>query len=94
MTCEGLKRLQFKVSLRIFVQDWELLTLMKPPSGFALLNAGCELTFGCRSVMARILVNSGTGPLPGGPCCCGTGRRGDFGSFPNTAFSCAVADDG
>lgn len=37
-----------------------VLTLMKPPSGFALRNAGCALTLGCRSLTLRSLVNSGT----------------------------------
>lgn len=68
---------------------------MKPPSGFALLKAGCALILGCKSDMDLIFINSGTGPRPGAPCdACGTGRRGDFGSLPNTALSCAVADGG
>lgn len=68
---------------------------MNPPSGLALRKAGCALTFGCRSDRDRIFVNSGTGPLPGGPCAdWGTGRRGDFASLPNTAFSCWVAEVG
>jgi hypothetical protein len=44
--------------------------------------------------MDLIFVNSGTGPRPAGPVVCGTGRRGDFGSVPNTAFNCAVAELG
>lgn len=39
-------------------------------------------------------MNSGTGPRPAGPVVCGAGRRGDFGSVPNTAFNCAVAELG
>ncbi len=71
------------------------LTLINPPSGFALRKAGWALTFGCKSPIDRIFVNSGTGPLPEGPiAACGAGRRGDFGSLPNTAFNCAVAELG
>jgi hypothetical protein len=90
---KSLQRLVFKVSGCI-VSFPPQLTLIKPPSGFALRNAGWALTFGCKSVIDLIFVNSGTGPLPGGPVDCGTGRRGDFGSLPNTAFNCAVAELG
>lgn len=73
----------------------DYLTLMKPPSGFALRKAGCELIFGWSSDIDRIFVNSGTGPLPGGPCAAsGGGRRGDIGSLPNSIFNCTVADGG
>jgi hypothetical protein len=74
---------------------WLLLTLMNPPSGLALRNAGWALTLGCRSDIDRTFENSGTGPRPGGPCAdCGAARRGDLGSFPKTAFNCAVAELG
>jgi hypothetical protein len=71
------------------------LTLMKPPSGFARRNAGCVLTLGFKSDIDRTLLNTGTGPLPGGPCgiwdpC----LRGGFESFPNTAFNWTVAEWG
>ena len=86
--------------LEYLVSDWiqnvqSQLTLINPPSGFALRNAGWALTLGCKSAIDLIFANSGTGPLPGGPdAACGTGRRGDLGSFPNTAFNCAVAELG
>jgi hypothetical protein len=71
------------------------LTLINPPSGFALRKAGCAFIFGCSSDIDLIFVNSGTDPLPGGPCVdCGCGRRGDIGSLPNSIFNCTVADVG
>jgi hypothetical protein len=72
-----------------------ILTLMKPPSGFALRKAGCALILGCKSDRVLIFVNSGTGPFPevfcdvGGP-----GLRGEMGSLPKSMFSCTVADVG
>ena len=75
--------------------DGDNLTLINPPSGFALRKAGCAFIFGCRSVIVLTLVNSGTGPLPAGPCIgWGCGRRGDIGSLPNSMFNCTVADGG
>lgn len=83
------------VSMRYLSTPEVVRTLMKPPSGFALRNAGCALTFGCRSASVRTLLNSGTGPLPGGPCDVGgPGRRGDVVSLPKTAFNWAVAELG
>ena len=76
--------------------EWRgILTLIKPPSGFALRKAGCALILGCKSDRVRIFVNSGTGPFPEafcdkeGPC-----LRGDMGSLPKSIFSCTVADGG
>lgn len=65
-----------------------ILTLMKPPSGFALRKAGCVLILGCKSDRARIFVNSGTGPFPEAFCDVGgPGLRGDMGSLPKSIFS-------
>jgi hypothetical protein len=73
----------------------DYLTLINPPSGFALRKAGCAFIFGWSSDTDLIFVNSGTGPLPGGPCVGGgAGRRGDIGSLPNSIFNCTVADGG
>lgn len=77
--------------------DRSNLTLINPPSGFALRNAGCAFIFGCSSDIVLTFVNSGTGPLPEGPCVdCGGGRRtpGDIGSLPNSILNCAVAEVG
>lgn len=95
MAREGLKRLQSKNQFTCHKTNLrDLRTLIKPPSGLALRKAGWALTLGRKSVIFRIFVNSGTGPLPGGPADCGAGRRGDLGSFPKTAFSWAVAEVG
>jgi len=95
MASKSLQRLRFQGQQLYLERLYNELTLINPPSGFALRKAGCELTFGCKSPIDRIFVNSGTGPLPGGPvAACGTGRRGDFGSLPKTAFNCAVAELG
>ena len=68
---------------------------MNPPSGFARRNAGWALTLGFKSVIDSTFVNCGTGPLPGGPGgICEPCLRGDFVSFPNTAFSWTVAEWG
>jgi len=94
MAREGLQRLRFKLAQLPSKYLAALRTLIKPPSGLALLKAGWALTLGCKSFTLRTFVNSGTGPLPGGPADCGTGLRGDLGSFPKTALSCAVAELG
>lgn len=79
---EGLERLssQSKVSIGGDERDdpgsCSLLTLMKPPSGLARRKGGWALTLGLRSVGARILLNSGTGPLSS----MGWARLGDLGS--------------
>ena len=52
-------------------------TLMKPPSGFALRNAGWAVTLGCKSDTFRSFFISGTGPLT---VIVGATRRGDLGS--------------
>lgn len=94
MACESLQWLPPQISA-YFINHDNVLTLINPPSGFALLKAGCALIFGCKSDTDLSLVNSGTGPRPGGPiAACGIGLRGDFGSLPKTAFNCCVAEAG
>ena len=90
--CRGCKFLAVSTHVR---HDGDNLTLINPPSGFALRKAGCAFIFGCSSDIDLILVNSGTGPLPGGPCVgCSVGRRGEVGSLPNNIFNCTVAEGG
>ena len=64
------------------------LTLMKPPSGFARRNAGCELILGSISCTAFSFLNRGIGPRAlFGPCDGGYRCRGVLTSRPNMALS-------
>jgi hypothetical protein len=72
------------------------LTLIKPPSGAARRNGGCELIVGSSSAVFATFWNFGTEPRPIGGSCGGFVLvvRGDRASLLYTASSRAVADCG
>ena len=69
-----MRRQRLKWLLYIFLVVYNdymapLLTLMNPPSGFALRKAGCGFILGSISCTVTSFLNLGIGPRPAARCC-------------------------